>query len=120
VKVNHLHLHPGDSYYTQAEHGELVAYAAERHVTVVPWVAASPGSETVATIAEAEEMSLPRIAAEAEIRWSPAADDTQPLTVARDVDEFAPRLAELTERWDAAGMRFPGTPEPPRPETPSS
>lgn len=70
-------------------------------------------TETVATMDEAERMVFPRLAALAEIAWSPAPTDTEPVENARDFDEFARRLAELAGHWDAAGTRFHRTPDIP-------
>lgn len=55
-------------------------------------------TETITTIGDLEWMALPRLAAIAEIAWSPRRE--------RSFAEFAPRLAELGARWDAAGIRF--------------
>ncbi|MBW8873191.1 MAG: family 20 glycosylhydrolase, partial [Leifsonia sp.] len=68
-------------------------------------------TETVATIEEVEEMVFPRLAAIAEIGWSPAPADTEPVEAARDIDEFAERVARLAEHWDAAGTRYRHVPE---------
>ncbi|MDN4616082.1 family 20 glycosylhydrolase [Leifsonia sp. F6_8S_P_1B] len=72
-------------------------------------------TETVSTIEEVELMVFPRLAAIAEIGWSPAPADTVDVETARDLDEFAGRLAELAAHWDAAGTvyrRLPGVPWP--------
>jgi hexosaminidase len=63
-------------------------------------------TETVATIEEAEEMAFPRLAAVAEIGWSSAPADTEPVEAARDFSDFANRLAWLAEHWDASGTRY--------------
>ncbi|MFP3380345.1 family 20 glycosylhydrolase, partial [Bacillus sp. SIMBA_069] len=52
-------------------------------------------TETVATIDEVEDMVLPRLAAIAEIGWSPAPSDTEPVESARDLEEFAERVSRL-------------------------
>ena len=70
-------------------------------------------TEGVATIQEVEEMVFPRLAALAEVAWSPAPADTEPVRNARDFEEFAPRLAQLAEHWDAAGTNFRRTPDVP-------
>ncbi|MFF1574449.1 beta-N-acetylhexosaminidase [Leifsonia sp. NPDC058292] len=70
-------------------------------------------TETIATIEEVERMVFPRLAAVAEIGWSPAPADTEEIVAARDFDEFAPRLAALGEHWAAAGTDFRRVPEVP-------
>ena len=67
-------------------------------------------TETVATIEEVEEMVFPRLAAMAEIGWSTAPADTDPVEDARDFADFAERLRRLAEHWDAAGTRTAGCP----------
>ncbi len=64
-------------------------------------------SETITTIEELERMAFPRLAAIAEIAWSPRAG--------RSWKEFAPRLAAFGGVMDAAGIRYfraPGVPWP--------
>ncbi|MFP3466167.1 beta-N-acetylhexosaminidase [Leifsonia sp. SIMBA_070] len=73
-------------------------------------------TETVATIDEVEDMVFPRLAAIAEIGWSPAPSDTEPVESARDLEEFAERVSRLSEHWDAAGTRYRRVPEVPWPE----
>nr|WP_217498999.1 family 20 glycosylhydrolase [Leifsonia sp. C5G2] len=70
-------------------------------------------TETVPTIEDVEEMVFPRLAAVAEIGWSPAPADTEPVESARDLEEFAERVAVLAEHWDAAGTRYRQVPEVP-------
>ncbi len=60
-------------------------------------------TETIATIGELEWLAFPRLAAIAEIAWSRRAG--------RQFAEFAPRLAQLGARWDAAGIGFSRVPE---------
>jgi hexosaminidase len=55
-------------------------------------------TETIATMDDLERMAFPRIAAIAEIAWSPRGP--------RDFAEFAPRLAAFGARLDALGIRF--------------
>jgi hexosaminidase len=55
-------------------------------------------TETLTTIDEVELMAFPRIAAIAELAWSPRAG--------RSWDEFAPRLAAFGAVMDAAGIRY--------------
>lgn len=70
-------------------------------------------TETVATIDEVEEMVFPRLAAVAEVGWSPAPADTEPVDAARDFEDFADRVAALADHWDAAGTRYRLTPDVP-------
>jgi hexosaminidase len=68
-------------------------------------------TETISTIEEVELMAFPRLAAIAEIGWSPAPAATEPVEAARDLPEFSRRLADLAAHWDAAGTvyrRLPG------------
>ncbi|MET0789045.1 MAG: family 20 glycosylhydrolase [Cellulomonas sp.] len=55
-------------------------------------------TETLRTIEEVESMAFPRLAAIAEIGWTPQQD--------RDLDDFEVRLSVLGQRWDAAGVAF--------------
>lgn len=68
-------------------------------------------TETVATIEEMEEMVFPRLAAVAEVGWSTAPADTEPVAAARDLADFSDRLASLAEHWDAAGTKYRRVPE---------
>lgn len=74
-------------------------------------VEAALWTETVATIEDAEQMAFPRLAAVAEIGWSTAPADTEPVEAARDLDDFAARVARLAEHWDAAGTGYRRVPE---------
>ena len=56
-------------------------------------------------------MVFPRLAAVAEIGWSTAPADTDPVESVRDVTAFAERLASLAEHWDAAGTQYRRVPE---------
>ncbi|MBX3091369.1 MAG: beta-N-acetylhexosaminidase [Cryobacterium sp.] len=62
-------------------------------------------TETVTTLAEAERMAFPRIAALAEIAWSPRRE--------RDFAGFADRMAGLGEHLSALGIAFERTPNVP-------
>ncbi len=62
-------------------------------------------SETVSTIDQVELMAFPRLAAIAEIAWSPRAG--------RSWSEFAPRLAAFGRVMDAAGIRYYRAPDVP-------
>lgn len=55
-------------------------------------------TETVATLHDLEYMAFPRLAAVAELAWSPAER--------RDWDEFRQRLARQGLRWTALGVNF--------------
>ncbi|QIZ99554.1 beta-N-acetylhexosaminidase [Leifsonia sp. PS1209] len=68
-------------------------------------------TETVETVSDIEEMVFPRLAAVAEIGWSPAPSDTDAVETARDFDDFAERVAHLAEHWEAAGTNFRRVPE---------
>ncbi|MDR6613941.1 beta-N-acetylhexosaminidase [Leifsonia sp. 1010] len=76
-------------------------------------VEAALWTETVTSIEEVEEMVLPRLAAVAEVGWSRAPADTEPVEAARDLDDFTERVAGLAEHWDAAGTRYRRVPEVP-------
>ncbi len=62
-------------------------------------------TETIATMDDVERMAFPRIAAIAEIAWSPRRK--------RDFAEFAERLAAFGMRLDALGIAFHRTPNVP-------
>jgi hexosaminidase len=62
-------------------------------------------SETLATISDVEFMAFPRLAAAAEIAWSPQA--------ARDWTSFRTRLGAQGPRWAALGINFYRSPEVP-------
>ncbi|WP_431245387.1 family 20 glycosylhydrolase [Leifsonia xyli] len=70
-------------------------------------------TETVSSIEEVERMVFPRLAAIAEVGWSPAPADTEEVESARDFDDFAHRVAELAQHWDAAGTQYRRVPEVP-------
>jgi hexosaminidase len=59
-------------------------------------------TETIVTIDDLESMAFPRLAAIAEIAWSPRGE--------RDWAAFARRLAVFGARMDAAGIRFTRVP----------
>lgn len=60
-------------------------------------------SETVANMRDVEFLMFPRIAAAAEIAWSPAAS--------RQWDDFRARLAVQDARWTALGINFYRSPQ---------
>ena len=59
-------------------------------------------TETIVTMADLESMAFPRIAAIAEIAWSPRGQ--------RDFAEFAPRLAAFGAHLDALGIAYERVP----------
>ena len=63
-------------------------------------------TETIASIREVEEMAFPRLAAVAEIGWSPAPADREDIPSARDFAEFSQRIRRLAEHWDALGTEY--------------
>lgn len=70
--------------------------------TEVLGVEAPLWTETLGSLAEVEFMVFPRLAAIAEIAWSPQAEgDT-----ARDTAEFFARVAALGEHWDESGVTY--------------
>jgi hexosaminidase len=60
-------------------------------------------SETVTSMREVEYLAFPRLAAVAEVAWSPAA--------ARNWDDFRARLGAQAPRWAALGVNFYRAPE---------
>jgi hexosaminidase len=62
-------------------------------------------TETLANIREVESMAFPRLAALAEVSWSPQA--------ARHWDDFKVRLAGQGPRWQAMGINFYRSPQVP-------
>src|SRR5262249_42245404 len=79
--------------------------------TLVPGAAAVVGveapvwSETVANLRDVEFVAMPRLAALAEVAWSPQA--------ARRWDGFRVRLGAQAPRWTALGLNFYRAPEVP-------
>jgi hexosaminidase len=67
-------------------------------------------TETVRTMAEIEYLAFPRLAAVAELAWSPAA--------ALNWVDFRDRLAQHGPRWSAMGIRFYPSPQVPWPTPP--
>ena len=70
-------------------------------------VEAALWSETIASIRDAEFLAFPRLAAVAEVAWSPPA--------ARNWEEFRIRLAAHAPRWSAMGVNFYRSPQVPWP-----
>lgn len=62
-------------------------------------------SETIANMRDAEFLAMPRLAAIAEVGWSPAG--------ARDWEGFRTRLGAQAPRWTAIGVNFYRAPEIP-------
>src|SRR5690606_16713802 len=62
-------------------------------------------TETVSSLTDAEQLMYPRIAAIAELAWSPAAAE------GRDGGTFGERLGRMAPLWRADGIRFHATPE---------
>ena len=73
--------------------------------TAILGVEAPMWSETLANIRDVEYLALPRLAAIAEIGWSPAS--------ARDWEAFRVRLGAQGPRWIALGVNFYRAPEIP-------
>lgn len=83
----------------------IVAGIDEAHILGVE---APIWTETAKTIADVEFLAFPRVAAIAEIGWSP-----KPGVDGRDYTEFAERIAILGAWWDATGTEYfaaPGVP----------
>lgn len=76
--------------------------------TAILGVEAPLWTESIATISEVEYMTFPRLAAVAEIGWSP-----KPGCGTGDFGTFVPRLVALGERWAAAGTNFYRDPDVP-------
>lgn len=55
-------------------------------------------TETLRTMDDVEQMAMPRLAAMAEVAWTPQA--------ARDYAAFVPRLVTLARHWDAEGVHY--------------
>lgn len=66
-------------------------------------------TETVTTLADLRRLALPRLAAFAEIAWSPRPADGRP----RDLADLLSRLPALGREWDAGGVTFERLPEVP-------
>jgi hexosaminidase len=64
-------------------------------------------TETIVTSADIEFMAFPRLAAYAELGWSPFST--------HNFDAFKQRLAKLGPRWTAAGVNFYRSPQVPWP-----
>lgn len=90
---------------TEASYGweptEVIPGIAESDILGVE---AALWTETIAAEADIEAMLFPRLAAVAEIAWSPASGPE------RTWESFRGRLAVLAEGWAATGLRFTRTP----------
>jgi hexosaminidase len=73
------------------------------HTDAIIGVEAPLWTETVRSLADAEQLTFPRLPAIAEIGWSPAGS--------KDWDSFSGRLALQGRRWHAAGIRFHRSPQ---------
>jgi hexosaminidase len=73
--------------------------------TAIVGVEAPLWSETLVDIRDFEFMAFPRLAAVAEVAWSPAA--------ARGWEEFRVRLGAQAPRWSALGINFYRSPQVP-------
>jgi hexosaminidase len=62
-------------------------------------------TETIATIRDVEYMAFPRLAALAEVGWSPAGQ--------RQWEEFRTRLGAQAPHWSALGINFYRSPQVP-------
>lgn len=63
-------------------------------------------TETIVDLDALRSMAFPRMAALAELAWSPRPADA----AARDLDGFRERLVGLARRWDAGGVRYERVP----------
>jgi N-acetyl-beta-hexosaminidase len=77
----------------------------EAPVAAVLGLEAAMWSETVAAMADVEFLALPRLAAIAELAWSPAAR--------HNWEDFRIRLGAQAPRWAAMGINFYRAPEIP-------
>jgi hexosaminidase len=79
------------------------ALIAEAPASAVLGVEAPLWSETVATMRDVEFMAFPRLAAVADLAWSPASQ--------HGWEAFSARLAAQAPRWTALGVNFYHAPE---------
>ncbi|MDP3209387.1 MAG: family 20 glycosylhydrolase [Rhodoglobus sp.] len=68
------------------------------HESEILGIEAPIWTETITTLDQLQFMAFPRLAAVAELAWSPRGD--------RSFDEFAPRLSALARLWDATGTNY--------------
>jgi hexosaminidase len=81
------------------------ALVPEAPAAAILGVEAPIWSETLATIRDVEFLAMPRLAAIAELGWSPAR--------AHDWESFRVRLGAQGPRWTALGINFYRAPEVP-------
>ena len=126
ARAPHLILSPGDRTYLDMKYDPdtalgltwagLIAVKTAYDwdpATLVPEAAASVvlgveaplWSETIANIRDAEFLAMPRLAAIAELGWSPAQS--------HDWEDFRARLGAQGPRWTAMGINFYRAPEIP-------
>lgn len=91
------------------EPAAIVPGLAERDILGVE---APIWTETFQTLEQVEEHAFPRLAAIAELGWSPVGTST----AAGAFDDFARRVATMARIWDAAGTQYWRTPEVEWPE----
>ena len=126
ARAPHLVLSPGDRTYVDMKYDDRTALGLNwagfvplrqaydwDPAAIVP--GAAPGavlgieapmwSETLTNIRDVEFLAFPRIAALADVAWSPAAG--------HDWEAFRMRLAEQAPRWTALGINFYRAPEIP-------
>lgn len=84
----------------QAYSWEPTAVVAGVKDDVVLGIEAPLWTETVSSLADAEQLAFPRAAAIAEVAWSPASG------AERTWESFRERLARLATVWDAAGQGY--------------
>jgi hexosaminidase len=83
--------------------GELDVIGRSPQLIMSPAVEAPLWSETMVTMRDVEFLAFPRLAAVAEVGWSPAAS--------RSWDTFRIRLGAQAPRWIALGVNFYRAPE---------
>jgi hexosaminidase len=124
VRAPHLILSPADRTYLDMKYDKATALGLDwaglipmqtsydwDPAALVPGAASVLGveaplwSETVATIRDVEFLVMPRLAAIAEVAWSPQAS--------RDWEAFRGRLGAQGPRWTALGINFYRAPEIP-------
>jgi hexosaminidase len=116
-RAPHLILSPGNHTYLDMKYGAETALGLNwaglipiqtsydwDPATLVPGAPSVLGveaplwSETIATLRDVEFLAMPRLAAIAEVAWSPQG--------ARDWESFRVRLGEQAPRWSALGINF--------------
>ncbi len=126
ARAPHLILSPGNRAYLDMKYGadtmlglnwaglisvqtaydwDPATLVREASASAILGVEAPLWSETAATIRDVEFLAFPRLAAIAEVGWSPAAE--------RDWPSFRARLGAQAPRWTALGINFYRAPEIP-------